>query len=341
MVLAGLAAASFWAVRQGYLPIPALNPSATLETKKTSPLEAPEPPSFGLSAEKSGWGVKITWIRNASAVLAAVSGTLSVVDGQAERTLQLSPENLRTGSVILQPRSQRLDIKLSLLLNNQTVNSETVFLLLDPGTPTLQVIHPQQRDARNSANGPVPSPVPASPVLQTHQADTPQRSGPSVGAGTAAEQVADPPPQLKVDPPPAAAVAASNSALQSVPTEVQAPAPVEPAKPKPEVSHTPASQTAPVPSPRVLTPPKPIHQQKVALTPLLRSMIAREVSVPVRVTIDENGRVVDAKAARTPSVNPYVSGTAEIAARQWRYKPATIDGRPVRSESIIEFQFRP
>ena len=335
ITLAGIGAGGFWAVRQGYLPaMGAHAPPLAPEKGKTNPKELAPDMSFGLNAERSGAGVKITWMRNAPAVQAAMSGTVSIRDGQTERTLQLSPEHLRTGSVVLQPRSERVEIKLALLMNDQTVKSETVFLLLESNAPTVQVVRPPP-EAPNVANRRTTPAVPEPAVPQTSEPEA-RRSGPNVSERSS-EPVSDVPTQQSV--------------LPALPTNVevkppQAPAlepksvKTEPVRTDVEPSRTVPSQTTPVASPRV-TIPNPVHQQKIAMTPLLRSMIVRDVTVSVRVTIDENGRVVQAKAERTVNVNSYVGAAAEAAALQWRYKPATIDGRPVRSESVIEFQFRP
>jgi TonB family protein len=58
--------------------------------------------------------------------------------------------------------------------------------------------------------------------------------------------------------------------------------------------------------------------------------------VEVRVVISESGKVVDA----TPiSGHPMLRGAAVAAARQWVYKPATLNGLPVRTESTLTIAF--
>jgi len=59
-------------------------------------------------------------------------------------------------------------------------------------------------------------------------------------------------------------------------------------------------------------------------------------SVEVRVNIDEQGRVVSAKAV---GGHPLLRLVAEAAARQWRYTPAQRGGQPVRAEATIVFNF--
>ncbi|HEY6403070.1 MAG TPA: energy transducer TonB [Blastocatellia bacterium] len=61
-------------------------------------------------------------------------------------------------------------------------------------------------------------------------------------------------------------------------------------------------------------------------------------NVEVRVVISETGRVVDAIALSGPMT---LRGAAIAAARQWIYKPATRNGAPVKTESVITFTFNP
>jgi len=58
--------------------------------------------------------------------------------------------------------------------------------------------------------------------------------------------------------------------------------------------------------------------------------------VEVRVVISESGRVVDATAISGPMM---LRAAAVAAARQWSYNPATLNGLPVRTESVLTFTF--
>jgi TonB family protein len=61
-------------------------------------------------------------------------------------------------------------------------------------------------------------------------------------------------------------------------------------------------------------------------------------TVEVRVVISESGRVIEAAAI---SGHVALRAAAEDAARQWVYKPATRDGVPVATESVLSFTFNP
>lgn len=60
--------------------------------------------------------------------------------------------------------------------------------------------------------------------------------------------------------------------------------------------------------------------------------------VDVRVVISESGRVIQATAI---SGHPALRNAAIDAARQWVYKPATLNGVPVKMESVLTFTFAP
>ncbi|HKQ77598.1 MAG TPA: energy transducer TonB [Blastocatellia bacterium] len=68
--------------------------------------------------------------------------------------------------------------------------------------------------------------------------------------------------------------------------------------------------------------------------------IARQINasgdVQVTITIDENGRVIEAKAI---SGHPVLRSAAEDAAKKWVFKPTLLDGSPVRQQGVLTFIF--
>ena len=59
----------------------------------------------------------------------------------------------------------------------------------------------------------------------------------------------------------------------------------------------------------------------------------------MKVTIDANGNVT--AATMSPSVYPPYDRLILTAAREWTYRPATLDGQPVASERLVEIVLRP
>jgi TonB family protein len=75
--------------------------------------------------------------------------------------------------------------------------------------------------------------------------------------------------------------------------------------------------------------PQPVY-------PLSAKSAGVQGSVAVEVVIDENGRVIDAKAVSGP---PVLRRTAEEAAMGARFTPVKIEGVPVRVTGIINYNF--
>jgi hypothetical protein len=96
---------------------------------------------------------------------------------------------------------------------------------------------------------------------------------------------------------------------------------------------------------RVAEPPRPGAHQRTRPR-LLESKVEfpdpppqREALVIVRLTVDENGRVEDVSLAEGGFHTPEFVAAAVMGARHSRYKPATLDGKPVRSTSLQPFNF--
>jgi TonB family protein len=62
-----------------------------------------------------------------------------------------------------------------------------------------------------------------------------------------------------------------------------------------------------------------------------------EGMVMIEAVITERGDVVDAHVVQ--SANPVLNDSALAAIRQWRYQPATLDGRPVRVYLTVTMTF--
>jgi TonB family protein len=75
------------------------------------------------------------------------------------------------------------------------------------------------------------------------------------------------------------------------------------------------------------------------VTPIYPS-IAKQMNasgeVQVEITIDENGRVIEARAISGPTI---FRAAAEEAARKWVFKPTLLDGAPVRQNGTLTFVF--
>jgi TonB family protein len=120
---------------------------------------------------------------------------------------------------------------------------------------------------------------------------------------------------------------------------VPPPEAAKPAEPRREEAMPPAPAPV-VPDPQRVytseddgvTPSVPIRQE-VPRVPTQIATQTRERGI-LDVTIDEQGRVI--AAAIRLSLHPIYDSQILLAAREWRYQPATVNGRPVKFRKIIQ-----
>jgi TonB family protein len=129
-------------------------------------------------------------------------------------------------------------------------------------------------------------------------------------------RAAAPPPPPPVEPKPTAPVAAA------------APAPAAPAGPVPGKIYTADDKE--------VTPPVVVRQE-IPRIPQATIAMARPRGL-VDVVIDELGRVVGL-TIRT-SIHPTYDAQVLTAAKDWKYKPATLNGQPVRYRRLISINIQ-
>ena len=120
---------------------------------------------------------------------------------------------------------------------------------------------------------------------------------------------------------------------------VPPPEPKKPEAPAPPPATTAIPVATPPHEPRIWTaddagvvPPVPIRQE-VPRVPTTISSQARERAI-LEVLIDEQGRVINLSLRL--SIHPMYDPQLLAAAKEWRYKPATVDGVPVRFRKLIQ-----
>ena len=124
----------------------------------------------------------------------------------------------------------------------------------------------------------------------------------------------------------------------------QPPPPPPPPPPAPEPPPRAAPAPAPARPPRIygaadanVVPPSVVRQSLPPLPPQMqRSLVAREGSLEV--VIDETG-AVEAVTMRTP-FSPLYDRLAVAAAVEWRYRPATLAGVPVKYRKVVQIALK-
>lgn len=144
--------------------------------------------------------------------------------------------------------------------------------------------------------------------------------------------------------------ASGQVALQDPPSEsVNAP-------PLPPATSTIAKQPVQLPSlsalspstqvPAAPAPPVAIVREFPKLAPAAQQALSAltqdgKLLLSVRVAIDASGNVTGASLVPSgANLDQAIQDAALDAARQWKYKPSTLDGKPVASESTITFTFQ-
>ena len=106
---------------------------------------------------------------------------------------------------------------------------------------------------------------------------------------------------------------------------------IQSAEPRSSVSHQEDDRAA-----EAIRAPRPKIPSEI------QSTITTDNTVAVRVRIDPSGSVVEATpVSASGTVAKSLVGYALTSARQWRFHPARRNGKPVGSERVLEFLFRP
>jgi protein TonB len=86
------------------------------------------------------------------------------------------------------------------------------------------------------------------------------------------------------------------------------------------------------------TPPTPIKRQAPEYPELARAAGA-EGTVMVEVTVDKNGRVIEARVVSSDTIKS-LEEAAKKAARDWLFNPAKQRDLPVKARIVIPFEFK-
>jgi Ca-activated chloride channel homolog len=124
------------------------------------------------------------------------------------------------------------------------------------------------------------------------------------------------------------------------------------AQAKPGGGNAPPAPTPP-PPPAKGVPPPILNQSLMVPSTILQGSATKKVqptypaiakaaraqgAVQVQITVDENGEVID---ARVINGHPMFRDAAIQGAKQWRFKPTELSGKPVKTQGILTFNFDP
>lgn len=115
-------------------------------------------PSPALTIERAGRYMRVDWDRSAPAVRKAARGVLSISEGSYRKDLELTAQQLRSGSVTYAPRGNEVSVRLELLGSLATVSKSLRF-----ADPPLPIAPPPVQAEAKAAPPPVPAEAAARP----------------------------------------------------------------------------------------------------------------------------------------------------------------------------------
>jgi hypothetical protein len=306
---------------------------ALLQWTASAPVSTPaasDVPALSLRVERKDNDLRVSWSRQAPAVTQAKDASLSIRDGDTQQQeLQLTLDQLRTGSVLYTPANNSVQFRLEVTAPDNTKTSETVLALTAAKNDAI----------KSAAVAPAkfarPAPAGEPPGSPNRKAFTPPTSERNFGEPVRVAMV-DPPSQQPNVPAPS----------QSLVRDLIAPALQKPVIPAQPASTQPAAAPPSSPPPAPSAPPflaaRPIRESQPVLSGSVRGLIVSQVEVDIKIRINESGRVV--KAEPLPSkalVSSSLIGAARSAAMLWRFEPARRGNQPVASDLVLRFQYRP
>ena len=335
--ISGAAAVALLAA-SGALLYPGMSHKSTRVPVSTAQASA----ALSLRVERSAGELLLSWNRDSDAVKNAARGTLSITDGDQHENVNLDLGQLKNGSIVYSPTGSDVSFQLSTIGSNSAqTSSESVRILRTRPSPM-----PENQPAVQKA---------AAAPSRTESSTTASEKEKAVPAATAAEQPAQaadtqakPTPKLKqfhAESLSARLRPATTSDLPEAPGLTAAGAPPAIPLAVPGLNATP---TLPVALPRPSAPstasPKTGGQLKQA-TPIFSKapdypLVAKQAHVQgvvvVAAIVGVDGKVKSASAVSGP---PLLQKAAVDAVRQWVYKPTTLNGSPVESETRVEVRF--
>jgi hypothetical protein len=314
---------------------------------------------------RKGTDLEVTWNPASPAIRVATRGFLFINDGGERTQVFLEESHLQTGRLLYVPRTNDVDVRLEIMLSGGQIVRESL-RVLGAGSRALdtrnRIAVPQAQETRfesREQNTAARQVAPAAPT-----ASDPPVASPSTASGlnrsfSPAAQPAYPVGSARIEGPPDLAIGGMQDAkpvpepvlLRSLPSyRNDSPAAPKPTTPSPRESERTtsaapeatitAANSSSTTSP-LIAPAVPVQKVNINLPGTVRAMLQREVTIEVKVRIDETGRVIKADSVRQSSpLHIHLARLAENTAYMWRFSPAREGNRSIASDYLIIFKFR-
>ena len=337
--IALVAGFNYWRVR------PSLGPTIL-------PVEAS---NLGLRAHRNTASLAVTWNSNSPKILAAEEGILDIRDGTTQHILSLDQRQLRSGEASYTPLSEDMQFRLEVYREGKPISVDSLHVLM-PGSAVPVAVHqtgsdtlaPQNSEAfsvSSKSDGIVIASRAAS-LAPSRRQDTAQFVPPANPTPQVSNGVDD----LKFDQPPSLAIEAAKEAvipLASVDLALRPPPPEPPRSPaeraavedKPQPAAAAAvGEGRPRPSSSGFVAAQLISRAEPAIPSEIRARIHTEIQLDVLLTVDSEGKVIDARISSTTGpAAALIAGEVLQAARLFRFRPARANNRNVQSNVALTF----
>jgi TonB family protein len=282
--------------------------------------------AFGFRIESRGAELVLRWDPNATDLLGATAGLLSIKDGSTQKEVGLNLEQLRSGTYLVTPESDHMEIQLTMLLPNHRTASEAGIVslpartLIDPVAPGKTVPSKNLTEARFSLESPEDKAGRAfvAPPQRTHAPNVPSLDQPPALNGIEPAERSQPIPL------------ASLGTFRSFP-----PAPAVPAAQTSPGARSPSGASNPVLAGGSAQPAELISRRAPVYPPAARTGRIHGVVVLGGV-VGTDGRVKDLRIISGPEV---LLQAALDAVSQWVYKPAMLNGKTIEAPVRVEIRF--
>jgi TonB family protein len=297
-------------------------------TKRTDAYSSRNTSTLSFRVERSEGELFLTWNKDAEVIQQATHAVLAIGDGERQQNVNLDQAQLRHGRIVYLSYNPEINFQLRVTGRKPSqTQSEFVRVLRVSPWPTpapLRASPPKPVPMKMTAAGalahmsPKPSGRPGASLAKAANEAAPQADDLAEGSGSASALDLPDAPVLAFGPQAQAVLFAGNTQLSAFQLPVTAP----PDIPKPRVGGQ-ASEA------QILTQSPPEY-------PLAARQGRVQGSVVVRAVIGVDGHVKLAKALSGP---PVLQNPAVAAVRRWVYKPATLNGVAVESETRIQLHF--
>jgi protein TonB len=311
---------------------PAIINSPAVSPSSSSASQSPSLPLIALHAKRQNGDVELTWNRSSALIRNAISGVISIQDGESKskRQIALDATQVRGGSLLYSPTSDQILMQLTVTTPADTVTESVMVILPKAGSPQTYPL-PTAKPPSESVAAPPPT-LPSVPLSKSSKPFT---------EPLMVKDTPSPVPQIPADSPP---LKLNLDPATAVPPNLltQTPAPPPPAHTahSTQIAAQPAAQPA-QPASIVIRYQPAVAIKKIAPTfpPELQSLAVTRKVIEVTVTIDKTGTVTNAEAIPQKNTSLFLINSAVSAARLWKFQPALRDNKPVASESVLQFVF--